>query len=697
LDEASDRHAAQCGKPFRPGGSILHYDHRVENTRQRAFLVAERAAPRQLAGVLLIAAVCVGIYANTLRSPFVFDDINNILENRAIRIQELGFEPLSDLLFATRVTEHVALDPDGPSPAQRPVAFLSFALNYRFGRYEVVGFHAVNILVHFVNGVFVYLLVLALLGQLSRLPSQRDPCNLGPSPRQVALVASLLFVAHPVQTESVTYVIQRMTSLATSFYLAALLLYIGGRRGRTASRRAGLLCCAVALWLLALGTKQNAATLPLVVLLTEWFFFQDLNAAWLRRHRIPLAALALAAGLAAAAYLSTHSAALSYANRDFSMGERVLTQFRVVIFYITLLIFPVPSRLNLCHDFATSHSLLDPPSTLAALVALVGLLVLAAWLAPRQRLICFCVFWFFGNLALESSVISLEMVFEHRLYLPLVGAALLAAYGLALLFGRHRAVFLALAGLWIACLAAGAFARNETWSDPVTLWSDVVSKSPRDARARNNLGDALIAQGRIAEAGRHLAAAVEIDPGYERAHHNLAQILEQQDRLDEAVDHYSEAVRLRPALVSARVDLGLALEKQGRLTEGARQISEAVRIRPNSARARYALGNLLGRNGDMEAALPHLVAAARLDPGHAMAHYDLGIARAALGQPDAAIESISAALRLDPTLAQAHAMLGNLYAQQGQIEAARRHLTEALRLAPDHAPARALLERLPPP
>jgi hypothetical protein len=126
-----------------------------------------------------------------------------------------------------------------------------------------------------------------------------------------------------------------------------------------------------------------------------------------------------------------------YKIRDFTLGERLLTQSRVVLYYLSLLVYPHPSRLNLDYDFPVSHSLLDPPTTLISLLAIAALLVLSVWKARESRLLSFSILWYFGNLAIESSIFPLEMVYEHRLYLPSVGPFLL--FSLALILGLERA------------------------------------------------------------------------------------------------------------------------------------------------------------------------------------------------------------------------------------------------------------------
>jgi tetratricopeptide (TPR) repeat protein len=240
----------------------------------------------------------------------------------------------------------------------------------------------------------------------------------------------------------------------------------------------------------------------------------------------------------------------------------VLTEFRVVIFYISLLIFPHPSRLNLDHNFALSHLLIDPITTLFAIGAIAGLLGVAIYTAKRQRLLSFCILWFLGNLVIESSVIGLEIVFEHRTYLPSMLVGLMA---IVLVYRRIKPKWI---GPGVVCalvmvFSVWTYARNSIWSDEVTLWTDCVEKSPEKARPHYNLGTVIGRQGKLKEAMRHYTEALRIEPDHAEAHVNLGNALAAQGRLKEAMSHFSEALRIKPRFAEAHNNLGNALTNQG--------------------------------------------------------------------------------------------------------------------------------------
>ncbi len=321
-------------------------------------------------GVLTLA-----LYANTFHSPFTFDDYPVILENPSIRWRELSLQNVLSAMLAPI--------------NRRPIAHFTFGLNYYFDRYEVLGYHAVNIVIHFLNGLLVYAFARTVFRHLQAVRGQARMLS-GSSVGWAALLAGLLFIAHPLQTQSVTYIVQRMNSLATLFYLGGLLLYI---RGRETKRRGGapaLFAAALAAWLLAVGSKQNALTLPVAIGLYEWFFLRDLDREWALRC-LKLFAVPIALGAFALYYITVWGPDFGFARRDFTMGERILTQFRVVCFYASQIALPLPSRLSLIHDISTSHSLLDPPTTLTSLLAVCALFYYGCRVARSSRLMSFAI------------------------------------------------------------------------------------------------------------------------------------------------------------------------------------------------------------------------------------------------------------------------------------------------------------------
>ncbi len=582
--------------------------------------------------VAAAAAVTVFAYAGALTGPFVFDDEHNIQRNAHIRVETLSPQAMWAAAFQS------------PIPT-RPVANASFALNFYFNGYNVVGYRLVNLLAHILNGFLVYALAAVTLrlaggvGDARRVPL-------------VAAAAAVLWMLHPLHTQSVAYIVQRMTSLATLFFLLSIVCYAHGRLSPQPKRRAALLAgCAVA-GLLALGSKEIAATLPLCIVLYEWFFFRGADPGWLRRNPHWLAAAAAVTAAFGLVYMRTGDP-VAYVMQGYApeggvtATQRVLTQLRVVCLYIGLLLWPSPSRLNLDHSFPFSRSLLDPPATLLALLLIAGFLVAAVVLARRERLAAYAVLWFFGNLVIESSFIRLETVFEHRTYLPSVMPTIALA---GWVLGRIRlrwtavAVPVALAVLW----SAWTWQRSQVWGDAVALWQDCVAKSPGKARPYNNLGGTFMRLGRLPEAIPPLETAVTIAPGYADAWYNLGYALMRAGRMDAGIAATRRLLEIEPENVMAWNNLGIAFLLRGDYAESVQSLKKAVHLKPDYEAAWNNLGVAQKNAGDLKGARESFTRAVELQPDYVEARNNLGLTLMAMGDPKGAAEEFERALRIAP-------------------------------------------------
>ncbi|MCP4667781.1 MAG: hypothetical protein GY849_15615, partial [Deltaproteobacteria bacterium] len=399
----------------------------------------------------LFLALAFSIYSNILSAPFLYDDV----VFRYDPIVHIGsLSQLLDILFDWDVS--------------RRVGFITFAFNFYVDGLNPFGYHLFNIIIHALTALVLFFVTLKTL----TLPSISGRWK-ARAPR-IALLGSLIWLVHPVQIMAVSYTVQRFASLAALFFLLSILCYILGRLRQRKSRLTffalSFLC-----GLAALGSKENAAMLPFVILLYEFFFFMNLS---FKENRRKVLAAAIVVGLLALLLtiliVGPDVATMiekGMAKKGMTLFERVMTQFRVVVLYLTLLIFPHPSRLNVDYDFALSRGLFNPPSTFLSLLLLTGLLAFALFRAKKNPLFSFSLLWFFANLAIESSVFPLDMVYEHRLYLPSMGPIMLFAGCIA----AFEHPLLKKAGILMGILIALLFSywtyeRNRIWQDPVTLW-----------------------------------------------------------------------------------------------------------------------------------------------------------------------------------------------------------------------------------
>lgn len=663
----------------------------IEGAPERHIPLAPSARLRRrdtfdLAAMALIVISCAIAYAATLNHEFVFDDEPSIELNAAIQIDSPTPEQLARTIRSAK---------------NRPVPYVSFALNHWLGGLDPSGYRLVNIAIHATNGLLVYAIACVLLA-LSTSP-KRGPTLLASveaasitTVRPAALIAALIFTLHPVQVQAVTYVVQRITSLAVLFCLVSYGLFLWARLASGRRRRFAAVGSACA-FLLAIATKEISACLPGLMLITEWFFFRDLDRAWTRSLLRWSAAGCVLLAVLGLVYLGGEFSLPGYARRDFTMGERLLTQPRVVLFYLGLVLLPHPSRLSVHQVFETSHSLLDPASTIAALAGVAGLLVAAVLLAPRARLVSFCVLWFFVTLAIESTFIPLEMAFEHRLYFPLVGLSILFAWLFSLGLARRPAWAIATALLLTLALGAATVERNRAWRTRVSLWSDVVEKNAADERGHYNLGRSLVREGRTAEAIPEFEAALRLRPDYFRCHVGLGQALSQLGRNERAIHHYREALRVHPEHIEAWMaltNIGAALTRLGRVEEAEAAYREVLAIHPDAVATRYYLALLLESLRRPAEARAEYESVLATEPRHADALAALGTLHRREGRLADSSLRFEALIRLRPEDPRGHAGIGIALAAQGRLAEATDRFEEVLRLSPNDRLARSMLERI---
>lgn len=513
--------------------------------------------PRWLDPVMLMVVISA-IYARTLHHSFHFDDKVAIWDNPII---------LAGISW-TNVQEIFS--------SNRPVSILSFALNYYFGGLETAGYHLANIAIHAVTTVLLYLFI-SLTLQVSSATEGKDS-------RAIAFFSSLLWAVHPLQVQSVTYIVQRMSSMAAMFFLATMICYVGARRTASLRNRWLLTAMSVCFGMLAVASKENAAILPMVVFFYELYFFRDFDLSWLKGKTMMI--IGLSAGLFGGwLFLSLGktmvwnllSGSWGYSNWNFTMGQRLLTEARVVIFYLGLFLFPNPGRLNLDHDIAISTSLLTPPTTLFSIVLL---LVLAGWSiarARRERLFSFCILWFFLCLAIESSFIGIEISYEHRMYLPSMLTSLLLVLALYRFLRLRRLRVVIVCGLVLVC-AYWTVVRNVAWATEISLWSDCVKKSPGRARAHVSLAYGYLKEARYDEAIKSFQEAVTIDPANSDYLNDLSYALLRAGKTEESIDEAQKAIQLDPFNAMAHFNLGCSYEKNWQLQKALQSYSEALRL-----------------------------------------------------------------------------------------------------------------------
>lgn len=582
---------------------------------------------------LLILLIGFIAYSNSFSVPFHFDDVRNIVENH--QIKDLGnfWPPIGSRWFG----------------------YLTFALNYRFHGLDVRGYHTVNLAIHVINALLVYfLIVLTFKTPYYAQSPLKDRSTV------IALFSGLLFAAHPVQTQAVTYIVQRFASLATMFYLVSLVFYIQWRivslpgQGRERHERLSTYASRLesSFWylaslfstVLAMKTKEIAFTLPLVVVLYEFMFFKGT----IKKRLLWLIPLLLTLLIIPLSLISLDKpigdiigdvGGATRLQSTLSRWDYLFTQFRVIVTYIRLIFLPINQ--NLDYDYPAYYSFFEPAVFLAFLF-LSSLLALSVYLVYRSRFMpsafrftAFGIFWFFITLTVESSVIPIaDIIYEHRLYLPSIGAFIAITSSLFIVISKPKRQWLgvekAILSIFVLMLATflgATYSRNIVWQNEISLWSDVVKKS----------------QGKV------------------RGYINLGQAYQHKELFLPAIEMYNKSLQINSNLFFAYNNLGIIYEKLALYDEALKNFMIAITIRPNSAEPYNNAGIIYAKFGKYDRAIENYSKAITINPTFVEAYTNRGNAYDEKGHPDKAIEEYNNAIALDPTYANAYLNRGYAY------------------------------------
>jgi len=621
------------------------------------------------AATALIVMAGIAAYSNSLRGPFIFDDPLSIAKNPTIR--SLG--RLGDVLL--------------PSPQlhlYRPTLNLTLAVCYAVGGLDVVAYHVVNLAIHI-------LAALVLFGVIRRtllLPALAD--RFGAASTGLGLAVSLLWMLHPLQTESVTYVVQRCEALLGLFCLLTVYCVL---RGASSARAWRWHLAAVAACGLGMGAKESMAMTPFLVLLYDRVFLaSSLREVFRKRWGLYLG-MALTGVILVSMIEASLTRGFGTVGKVPTVGEYARTQFGVVVHYLRLSFWLAPLCLDYGWPVANSAWEIIPPA--AAIGVLFLTTCLAFWRWPRWGFLGVC---FFLTLAPSSSVFPIpDLAFEHRMYLPLaplVAAVVLAGYAA----GRRwmdRGVFPPLAvsllgfGLIVAIvsvLAALTYRRNNDYRSELAIWQATLTQAPHNPRVHLSLGVALAHQGRDADAVAHFRQALKLDSRNVTAYHNLGSALAALGKTSDAIEQFEQALKLDAKDPEIHYNFAEVLIQAGRLDEAIAHYRRALEITPNDSRIFNNLGDALVRQGRFDEAITEFRQALAIDPNAAGVHGNVGNVLAGQQRFREAMWHYQQALRINPDSAETHHRLATLWLAQGQTEPALAHWREAVRLQPDSVP-----------
>lgn len=534
------------------------------------------------------------VYAQTFGFGFVFDDYNFIVNN-----------PFIKNFSAFHVMWHAF-------PLTRLIGMYSFALNYHFNQLNPRGYHIFNFLVHLVNAGLVWALA-GLLFRITKSFPAKDRLTL-----ELPFVIAVLFLVHPCQTQAVTYITQRFESMATMFYLATIYTYLRARIAAGWREKIIFIGLAVLCIILGVLTKEVVITLPVMVLALEWILFPEILS---KRMCLVLVGAGLFLCLLFRGMIHTN---FSIFLSSFPSGSHdgdimtpvhyFLTQMRVFLTFMRLLVLPVHQ--NLDYDYPSSRGLVHPPLTLVGIAVIMGIIFGIIKLRRQAPLVAFGLAWilvtFSINLAPRSNVI-----FEHKLYLISFGFLLATVTALSMVIPNR----LTLAKILIcltAILAIATFERNRVWANELTLWEDVIKKSPEKARVNANLGRVYGSMGRYNEAIYYLSRAIAISPD-NITYENRGVIYSRQGRNDLALNDLNTSIAMEPTYFSVYVKRSWIYQTQHNYPAALADLAYAIQLEPYFADAYIERGMLWIQLGKMKEALDDFQKVLNMDPLNAQA------------------------------------------------------------------------------
>ena len=630
----------------------------------------------------VVLVIAVGSYANSLDNGFVFDDPLVIVDNPGIR----GIQNIPWLIGLTTGWAFY-----------RPVRMVSYALDYtlneKLWQYLgdcrepdkglcPLGYHISNIAYHVATSFLVFLVVCRLAGNY-----------------RVAFFAAAIFALHPVHTDSVTYLSGRRDILFTLFYLAGFYFFLRYRE----SRQALFIIASFLAYALGMASKEMAVTLPALFLCYDLVQNFALEEKGLQRNYLQGLVASLKKSIEQSTYLYglLFFGALAYsyykvvvASPSFmssyygnSAFITFLTVGRIIVHYITLLVYPVNLNADYSFNaFPLSTSLFEP-STFLALAVLLGALYGLLRIVAKHKMLAFGGIWFFLTLLPVCHIFPHhELLAEHYLYLPSVGFCLIAAVLINSFIekGRYGSYGMPCFMVVVLLFALRIVDRNRDWQDGLTLYEKTVKTSPECARANSNLCEAYTNQGRLDEALSACKKALAINPGHIQAANNLGTVYAKKGMVDEAIAAYREVLVSTPRYAKGHFNLGFLYFNKGDLDKAIYEYEQALAINPYYAEARNNLGIAYSAQGKVNEAVAHYKQAQAMKPYYAESYFNLGISYARRGDFDKAIEEYKRALAIKPQYADASNNLAIAYMGKGELDKAIAEFESVLAGNPDY-------------
>jgi tetratricopeptide (TPR) repeat protein len=628
--------------------------------------------PASGVGLLIVLTIVVCVLVAAAHWPVLsaqaqfFDDQQYLTEN--LLVQNPGWT--SARRFLTEV-----LEPSTVRGYYQPLAMISLMVDYALGgrEHNLMPFHRTSLALHMANTALIIVLLYLLFGQI-----------------WVAAGVGLLFGLHPMTVEPIPWISERKTLLAAFFALWCLILYVRS----TSKNDWKLYLGCVATYILALMSKPTTVPLPVLMLLLDFWPLKRLK--WQSiLEKLPF--FVVGGIFAIITYISQARTAAVTLPSAYGPERIPLILCHNIIFYLYKIIWPF----NLSSHYAFPKPLaLSNPMVLAGVIGTCILIPLLIISLRWTRAVLTGWLFFFVAVLPTMQIIGFSNVIasDKFAYLPSIGLLMVLTAGLTWLFSKIcKDIPLRAAVVVMVLILAGAETAATRgylvhWRDTVSHYKYMLKLSPDTVPLHNDLGVALLAQGKLDEAISHYRQALQYKPDHVKAHTNLGIALSKQGKFDKAISHYRRTLQLKPGHVKAHNNLGNALSSQGKLDEAISHYRQALQYKPDHVKAHNNLGVALSKQGKFDEAISHYRQTLELSPNFVGAHVNLGNILISQGKLDEAISYYRRALQLNPNLAIAHNNLGNALISQGKLDEAISHYRQALRIKPDYTNARKGLE-----
>lgn len=649
---------------------------KMKSTKEPLYIHNEIAISyrrKAIFSIIALSIIIFSIYGNSFDCSWNFDDKPNITDNPNLHLKEFSWDNIKRALFSDR---------RNPDSFYRPVACLSFALNYYLGGPGVFGFHLVNIFIHLLSSVFLFFFIYNTL----HLPLLK--AKYASKSYSIAILATIFWAINPVQTQAVTYIVQRMASLAGMFYILSMYLYMRARTTDGTGQKLLFFISSFISFVMAFGSKENAVMLPVSLFLYEVLIVQEFTGKFIKRN---LKGLLLVFGvtlLMGLTYLYYKGGNLSsfigggYVNRPFSLGQRLLTEPRIIIFYISLLIYPVPHRLSIAHDIQISTSLFHPIQTVVSIIFVFGAIAYSIVLARKYPLFSFCFLFFFLNHLIESTIFPLELIFEHRNYFPSMFFFVPVAIGFCNLLEHYEkkksmqfTLFIFIAFLLIG-LGHSTFIRNFTWKNPKSLWIDASQKAPDQFRVHHNLGLYFQDNGYEKQAIKEYEKALKSSGIHRKdekiiTYHNLGKLYREYEDYEKAEFYYKEAIGMKSTFSDALIGLALVYDKKGENELFREYLMKAIKANPGDPYINFNMGLYFLKTEMPDKAIYHFRISMKDEELKKRGLLHLGIAYKQKGSLGKALIYFRESARADERNISPHLYLAEIFCQTGNETMAR--------------------------